>query len=94
MKPSIGKRCKRDTEAEKVMELGKDNGWRQCPGCRIMISRDSGCAKLPFGILLHSLTAIFESRDIFKGLEKLSGSWEMFRSSRSVFKENTDFDML
>jgi hypothetical protein len=45
--PSVGKSCKKDKEVEKVKELAKDNGWKACPGCQTMISRDYGCGQLP-----------------------------------------------
>lgn len=55
--PSIGKSCKKDNEVEKVKELAKDNGWKACPGCQTMISRDYGCGQLP----IRNRSSPFES---------------------------------
>ena len=38
-----GKLCGKDQETAKVQTMGKKAGWKACPGCGHLISRDTGC---------------------------------------------------
>ncbi|KAI1412306.1 hypothetical protein F5Y13DRAFT_199912 [Hypoxylon sp. FL1857] len=38
-----GEECARDENLEKVLELARVNGWRQCPNCGTLIERATGC---------------------------------------------------
>ncbi|KAI2467480.1 hypothetical protein F4781DRAFT_309523 [Annulohypoxylon bovei var. microspora] len=38
--------CPYDENLHKLMELAKHKGWRQCPGCRMMVERENGCVQM------------------------------------------------
>ncbi|KAF3071195.1 hypothetical protein GL218_00029 [Daldinia childiae] len=44
--PSHNGDCPRDEALQEVLRLGRENGWQQCPNCRSMIERDTGCYQI------------------------------------------------
>lgn len=42
----VGSVCKKDVESLRVLKLASKKGWRQCPGCGHLISKEAGCQRM------------------------------------------------
>jgi len=40
---SSGSECATRQEEQMVVNVGREHGWRQCPGCQAMVERAGGC---------------------------------------------------
>ncbi|EMD34829.1 hypothetical protein CERSUDRAFT_86245 [Gelatoporia subvermispora B] len=38
--------CVEDVQDLQILELGREAGWARCPGCKVMIERNSGCSHM------------------------------------------------
>lgn len=38
--------CSRNLNTEEILELAEQKGWKQCPGCKVMIEHGTGCSSI------------------------------------------------